>query len=55
LIDIPTALLVPKITVAPGVTLSEVATASLPGAPPAAPKSSTPTCIVAVSVEVQEK
>jgi len=36
-------------------TLSEVAASSLAGAPPRASKSSTPTCIVAVSVEVQEK
>ena len=54
LIEISTALL-PKVTVAPGATLSEVATASLAGAPPAGPKTSTPTCIVAVSVDVQEK
>jgi hypothetical protein len=31
LIEIPAAALVPKITVAPGATLSEVAAASLPG------------------------
>jgi len=55
LIDIPTALLVPKITVAPGARLSEVAAASLNGASPGGPNSSTPTCIVAVSVDVQEK
>jgi len=36
-------------------TLSEVAASSLAGAPPRASKSSTPTRIVAVSVEVQEK
>src|SRR5439155_23983606 len=55
LIDIPAAAPVPKVTVAPGPMLSEVATASLNGAPPPEPKSSTPTCIVAVSVDVQEK
>src|SRR5439155_1450780 len=55
LTEIPTAALVPKITVAPGATLREVAAASLNGAPPGGPNSSTPTCIVAVSVEVQEK
>jgi hypothetical protein len=49
---IPAAAL-PNITVAPGATLSEVAAASLAGAPPPGPKTSTPTCIVAVSVEVQ--
>src|SRR2546426_6410212 len=54
-IEIQTAPPVPKITVAPAATLSEVAAASLIGAPPAPPKTSTPTCIVAVSVEVQEK
>src|SRR5438876_6775478 len=53
--EIATAAPVPKITVAPGATLSEVAAASLIGAPPGPPKSSTPTCIVIVSVEVQEK
>jgi hypothetical protein len=36
LITIPTAEVVPKVTVAPGATLSEVATASLAGAPPPA-------------------
>jgi len=36
-------------------TLSEVAASSLAGAAPRASKSSTPTRIVAVSVEVQEK
>src|SRR5688572_18402149 len=55
LIEIPAAADVPKITVAPVATLSDVAAASLPGAPPPEPKSSTPTWIVAVSVEVQEK
>src|SRR5438093_5789416 len=53
--EIATAAPVPKITVAPGATLSEVAAASLIGAPPGPPKSSTPACIVAVSVDVQEK
>src|SRR2546429_2873511 len=46
---------VANITVAPGATVSEVAAASLAAAPPAAPKSSTPTCIGAVSVDVQPK
>src|SRR5713101_5890203 len=55
LIEIPVAAPVPKITVAPGATLSDVAAASLSGAPPGATKSSTPTCIVTVSVDVQEK
>ena len=55
LIEIPAAPLVPKVTVAPGATLSDVATASLPGAPPPEPKSSMPTWIVAVSVELQPK
>src|SRR5712692_2437171 len=55
LIESPAAAPVPNITVAPAATLTEVATASLNGAPPGPPKSSTPTCIVAVSVEVQEK
>lgn len=54
-IEIPAATLVPKITVAPGVTVSEVAAASLAGAPPPEKKSSTPACIVAVSLDVQEK
>src|SRR5439155_3360087 len=54
-IEIPTAGRVPNITVAPGATLSEVAAASFPGAPPPGPNTSTPTCMVAVSVEVQEK
>src|SRR5437016_4435944 len=54
-IESPAAPPVPNLTVAPAMTLSELAAASLPGAPPADPKSSTPTCIVAVSVEVQEK
>ena len=52
---IPAAARVPNITVAPGPTLREVATASFPGPPPAEPKISTPTCIVAVSVDVQPK
>ena len=55
LIEIPAAAPVPNITVAPGATLSEVAAASLNAAPPGGPKISTPTCIVAVSVEVQAK
>src|SRR5438094_7944524 len=54
-IEIPAAAPVPKITVAPGATLSDVAAASLAGAPPGAKKSSTPTCIVAASVDVQAK
>ena len=45
----------PKVAVAPGPTLSDVATGSLLGEPPAEEKLSTPTCIVAASVEVQEK
>src|SRR5438094_866274 len=51
----PVAPFVAKITVAPGPTVSDVATASLQGAPPAEQKSSTPACIVAVSVDVQPK
>ena len=54
-IEMPAAAPVPNITMAPGATLSDVATASLAGAPPAVKKASTPTCIVAVSVEVQAK
>src|SRR2546422_2355487 len=55
LTEIPAALLVPKITVAPGDRLSEVGVASLHGAPPAGGKTSTPTCTGWVSVEVHEK
>src|SRR5256885_9998144 len=55
LIESPAAAPVPNITVAPAATLSEVAAASLSGAPPGAAKSSTPACIVVVSVDVQEK
>src|SRR3989442_13043886 len=42
LIESPAAALVPNITVAPGPTLSEVAAASLAGAPPAGEKRSEP-------------
>ena len=51
----PTAVDIPNITVAPGATAREFAAASLITAPPAGLKTSTPTCIVAVSVEVQER
>src|SRR2546428_9963086 len=51
----PTAPFVAKTTVAPGATVSDVATASLHAAPPAEQKSSTPACIAAVSVDVQPK
>ena len=46
---------VPKTTVAPGATLKEVGAASFTAGPPALKKSSTPTRIVAVSIEVHEK
>src|SRR5207249_4720074 len=54
-IEIATALPVPNITCPPGGTLNDVAVASLSAPPPAPPKTSIPTCIGAVSVEVQEK
>src|SRR5438128_1958842 len=50
-----TAVDVASILVCPGGRLTDVAAASLKGAPPPGPKISTPTCIVAVSVEVHEK
>src|SRR5947208_1134464 len=52
---IPAAGRVANITVAPAATVSEVATASLSGGPPGDAKTSTPTCMVAVSVDVQPK
>jgi hypothetical protein len=55
LTEIPTAVLVPKIRVAPEGMLRDVVTASFVGAPPVPGKISTPTCIGTVSVEVQEK
>lgn len=55
LIEMLAAARVPKITVPPGTRLTEVATASLIDAPPAKLKISTPSCMVAESVEVQEK
>src|SRR3989442_386961 len=44
--------LVPKVTVAPGPTLTDVAAASLLGPPPGNGKISTPTCCAAVSVDM---
>src|SRR5688572_9407966 len=56
LITIPAAKLVPKIRVAPGGMLMDVATTLLEGAPPLPGKISTPTCIDAVcSSDVQPK
>jgi len=46
---------VPRITLPPGLTLSDVAAASFTGGPPGPANSSTPTCMAAASVEVQEK
>src|SRR5207302_11004165 len=49
----PTAPPVPKRTVAPAATLSDVALGSLTAAPPAGPKTSTPTRMAASVVFVQ--
>src|SRR5439155_18655031 len=53
--SIPTAAEVPKILVAPGARLSEVAAASLAGAPPPGKKTSTPPVTFVASRFVQEK